>query len=82
MTRHRTLSWQPSQFEPTRQSTRQCFTQRGMCCANSGGLVGAGLGDFVLELVEDLDLEGPRVVGNSGLGVSVVSVAFSTSVFL
>ena len=41
-----------------------------------------GLGDFVLELVEDLDLECPRVVGNSGLGVSVVSVAFSTWVFL
>ena len=53
-----------------------------MICANSGDLVGAGLGDFVPELVEDLDLEGPRVGGNSGLGVSVVSIAFSTWVFL
>ena len=53
-----------------------------MVCANSGGLVSAGLGDFVPELVEDLDLEGPRVGGNSGLVVSVVSVAFTTWVFL
>jgi hypothetical protein len=45
-------------------------------------LAGAGLGDFVLELVEDLDLEGPRVGGKSGLGVSVVSAAFSTWVFM
>ena len=60
------------------QSSRQCFTKRAMSCANSGGLVGAGLGDFVLELAEDLDLEGPCVSGNSGLGVSVVSAAFLT----
>ena len=53
-----------------------------MSCANSGDLIGAGLGDFVLELVEGGDLEGPRVGGNSGLGVSVVSIAFSTWVFL
>ena len=53
-----------------------------MICANSGDLVGAGLGDFVPELVEDLDLEGPRVGGNSGLGVGVVLVAFPTWVFL
>ena len=64
------------------QSSRQCFTARAMSCANSGDLVGAGLGDFVLELAEDLDLEGPCVGGNSGLGVSVVSAAFSTWVFL
>ena len=32
-------------------------------------MVGADLGNFVLELVEDLDLEGPRVGGKSGLGV-------------
>ena len=64
------------------QSSRQCFTARAMSCANSGDLVGAGLGDFVLELAEDLDLEGPYVGGNSGLGVSVVLAAFSTLVFL
>ena len=53
-----------------------------MICANSGDLVGAGLGDFVPELVEDLDLEVPRVGGNFGLGVSFVSVVFSTWVSL
>ena len=31
--------------------------------------VGAGLGNFVLELVKDLDPEGPCVGGKSGLGV-------------
>ena len=64
------------------QSPRQCFTRRVMCCANSGDLVGAGLGGFVLELAEDLDLEGPYVGSNSGLGVSVVLAAFSTLDFL
>jgi hypothetical protein len=58
------------------------FSKRLMICANSGDLVGADLGDFVLELVEDLDLEGPRVGGKSGLHVSVVSAAFSTWVFM
>ena len=82
MTRHRTLSLQPSKLGPSRQSKRQCFTQRVMCCANSGGLVGAGLGDFVLELVEDLDSEGPCVGGKSGLGISVVFAASSTWVFV
>jgi hypothetical protein len=33
-------------------------------------VVGADLGDFVLELVVDLDLEGPSV-GESGLGVQL-----------
>ena len=32
-------------------------------------MVSADLGNFVLEHVEDLDLEGPRVGGKSGLGV-------------
>jgi hypothetical protein len=32
-------------------------------------MVGADLGNPVLELVEDLDLEGPRVGGKSGIGV-------------
>jgi hypothetical protein len=64
------------------QSPRQCFQKRLISCATSGDLVCAGLGDFVPELVEDLDLEVPRVGGNSGLGVSFVSVAFSTWVFL
>ena len=58
------------------------FHKEGNVLRHSGGLVGAGLGDFVLELAEDLDLEGPCVSGNSGLGVSVVSAAFSTWVFL
>ena len=40
-----------------------------MICANSGDLVGTELGNFVLEHVDDLDLEGPRFVGKSGLGV-------------
>jgi hypothetical protein len=31
-------------------------------------IVGADLGDFVLELVGDLDLEGPSVGGKLGLG--------------
>ena len=31
--------------------------------------VGADPGDYVLELVEDIDLEGPCVGGESGLGV-------------
>ena len=51
------------------QSPRQCFTKRVMICTNFGDLVGAELGNFVLEHVDDLDLEGPRVVGKSGLGV-------------
>jgi hypothetical protein len=33
-----------------------------------GLIVGADPGDYVLELVEDIDLEGPRVGGESGLG--------------
>ena len=32
-------------------------------------MIGADLCDFVLELVEGLDLEGPRVGGESGLGI-------------
>ena len=32
-------------------------------------MVCADLGDFVLELVEGLDLEGPRVGGESGIGM-------------
>jgi hypothetical protein len=32
-------------------------------------MVSADLGNFVLEHVEDLHLEGPRVGGKSGLGV-------------
>ena len=31
--------------------------------------VGAGLGNFVLELVKDFDPEGPCVGGESGLGI-------------
>ena len=34
-------------------------------------MVGADLGDFVLELVVDLELEGPSVGGESGLGVQL-----------
>ena len=34
-----------------------------------GLVVGADSGDYVLELVEDLDLEGPCVGGKFGLGV-------------
>ena len=34
-----------------------------------GLVVGADSGDYVHELVEDLDLEGPRVGGKVGLGV-------------
>ena len=45
------------------------FLKRSIICANSGDLVGAELGNFVLKLVDDLDLEGPRVGGKSGLGV-------------
>ena len=51
------------------QSPRQCFTKRLIICANSGDLVGTELGNFVLEHVDDLDLEGPRFVGKSGQGV-------------
>jgi hypothetical protein len=51
------------------QSPRQCFTMRLMICASSGDLVGTELGNFVLGHSDDLDLEGPRVVGKSGLGV-------------
>ena len=51
------------------QSPRQCFTKRVIVCANSGDLVGTELGNFVLEHVDDLDLEGPRLVVRSGLGV-------------
>jgi hypothetical protein len=32
-------------------------------------MIGAALGSVVFKLVEDLDLEGPRVGGKSGLGV-------------
>jgi hypothetical protein len=32
-------------------------------------VVGADLGNSLLKLVDDLDLEGPRVGGRSGLGV-------------
>jgi hypothetical protein len=32
-------------------------------------MVGADLSDFVLEHIEGLDLEGPHVGGESGLGV-------------
>jgi hypothetical protein len=32
-------------------------------------IVGADPGDYVLEFVDNLDLEGPRVGGESGLGV-------------
>jgi hypothetical protein len=49
---------------------------------NLGDLVSADLGNCVLELVEDLDPEGPCVGGKSGLGVSVVLAAFSTWVFV
>ena len=45
------------------------FHKKVMICTNFGDLVGAQLGNFVLEHVNDLDLEGPRVVGKSGLGV-------------
>ena len=58
------------------------FSKRLMICANLGDLVSADLGNFVLELVEDLDPEGPCVGGKSGLGVSVVLAAFSTWVFV
>ena len=51
------------------QSPRQCFTKRLTKCANSGDLVGTELGNFALEHVDDLDLEGPRFVGKSGLGM-------------
>jgi hypothetical protein len=51
------------------QSPRQCFTKKLKICTNSGDLVGAELGNFVLEHVDDLDLEGPRVGGKSGVGV-------------
>jgi hypothetical protein len=53
------------------QSPRQCFTKRLTNCANSGNLVGTELGNFVLEHFDDLDLEGPRVVGKFGLGVQL-----------
>jgi hypothetical protein len=53
-----------------------------MICTNSGDLVGADFGDFVLELVETFDPEGPRVGGKSGLGVSVVLAVVSTWVFV
>jgi hypothetical protein len=36
---------------------------------SKGLIVGADLGDYLLEHVEVLDLEGPRVGGESGLGV-------------
>ena len=45
-------------------------------------MVGADLGDFVLELVEDLDLEGPGVGGKSGLGVPRRLGGLLTLVFL
>ena len=51
------------------QSPCQCFTKRVMICTNSGDFVGAELGNFVLEHFDDLDLEGPRVVGKFELGV-------------
>jgi hypothetical protein len=39
------------------QSPRQCSQKRLLICANFGGLACADLGNVVLELVEDLDLE-------------------------
>ena len=45
------------------------FSKRLMICANSGDLVGAELGNLVLEHSDDLGLEGPCVGGQSRLGV-------------
>ena len=43
------------------QSPRQCFQKRLIICAYFGDLASADLGNVVLELVEDLDLEVARV---------------------
>jgi hypothetical protein len=50
-------------------------------------IVGADPGDYVLELVEGLDLEGPRVGGESGLGVqcrlgSLLNLGFTVSLHI
>ena len=43
------------------QSPRQCSQKRLIICANFGDLASADLGNVVLELVGDLDLEVARV---------------------